>query len=56
MAVGLNWGAIGIVAVIAFLAGWYFIGLLAAVILALVIVVLMSVLRIVWVRSPAKKA
>jgi hypothetical protein len=55
MALGLNWGAIGIVGVIAFLIGWYVIGLLSAVILAIVIVVLMSILRIVWVRPSAKK-
>jgi hypothetical protein len=55
MAVKLNWGAVGIIAVIAFIAGWYFVGLLSAVLLALVIVVFMSILRIVWARSPQKK-
>ncbi len=55
MAFGTNWGAIGIVGVIAFLIGWYVLGLLAAVILALVIVVLMSIMRIGWKRSNPKK-
>jgi hypothetical protein len=51
MAFGTNWAAIGIVGVIAFLIGWYVLGLLAAVVLALVIVVLMSVMRIGWRRG-----
>ena len=45
----------GIVGVIAFLTGWYVLGLLMAVILAIVIVVFMSILRIVWVRPAVKK-
>jgi Flp pilus assembly protein TadB len=55
MAFRLNWGAVGIVGVIAFLIGWYFLGLLVAVILAIVIVVLMSVMRIGWKRPEPKK-
>ena len=55
MAFGTNWGAIGIVGVIAFLVGWYVLGLLAAVTLALVIVVLLSVMRIGWRRPESKK-
>jgi hypothetical protein len=55
MAVKLNWGAIGIVGVIAFLIGWYVLGLQVAVILAIVIVVLMSIMRIGWQRPAGKK-
>ena len=55
MAFGTNWGAIGIIGVIAFLIGWYVLGLTSAVILALVIVVLMSVMRIGWRRPDPKK-
>ncbi len=55
MAVGMNWGAIGIGGVIAFLIGWYALGLLMAVVLALVIVVFMSILRMGWKRPNSKK-
>jgi hypothetical protein len=55
MAMKMNWGAIGIVGVIAFLFGWYVLGLLGAVIVALVVVVLMSIVRIGWQRPVAKK-
>jgi uncharacterized membrane protein len=55
MALKMNWGAIGIVGVIAFLFGWYVLGLLGAVIVALVVVVLMSIVRMGWQRPVAKK-
>ena len=55
MAFGTNWGAMGIVGVMAFLIGWYVLGLIAAVILAVVVVVLMSVMRIGWRRKDPKK-
>jgi hypothetical protein len=55
MVMGINWGAIGIVGVILFLIGWYFIGILAAVIIVLIVVVLMSILRISWKRPNPKQ-
>ena len=45
MAVSVNWGAMGIGAVIAFLVGWFIFGLLGAVILAIMVMVLMGVMK-----------
>ena len=55
MALGMNWGAIGVIGVIAFLIGWYVLGLTMAVLLALVIVVFMSILRMGWKRPNSRK-
>ncbi len=46
MAITMNWGAIGIGAVIAFLVGWLIFGLLGAVILAIIVLLAMGILRI----------
>ena len=45
MAIEMNWGALGIGAVIAFIIGWLIFGLLGAVVLALIVLVLMGILR-----------
>ncbi len=45
MAISVNWGAMGIGAVIAFLVGWYIFGLLGAVILAIVVMALMGIIK-----------
>jgi hypothetical protein len=44
MAVLVNWAALGIVSVIAFLIGWYLFGLLGAVIIAILVMVLMGII------------
>jgi hypothetical protein len=45
MAVDVNWGAIGLFSVIAFLIGWIIFGLLGAVILAIIVMVLMGIIK-----------
>ncbi len=45
MAISMNWGAIGLGSVIAFIIGWFIFGLLGAVILAIIVLVLMGILR-----------
>jgi hypothetical protein len=45
MAIEVNWGAIGLVSVIAFLIGWFIFGLLGAVILAIIVMVLMGIIK-----------
>jgi hypothetical protein len=45
MALSVNWGAMGIGAVIAFLIGWYIFGLLGAVILAIIVMALMGLIK-----------
>ncbi len=42
----MNWGALGLGSVIAFLIGWYLFGLLGAIVLALIVLVLMGILKI----------
>jgi hypothetical protein len=44
VAISVNWGAMGLVSVIAFLVGWFLFGLLGAVIIALIVMVLMEIL------------
>ncbi len=46
MAISMNWGAIGLGSVVAFIIGWFLFGLLGAVLLAIVVLVLMGILRI----------
>jgi hypothetical protein len=46
MAIHMNWGAIGIGAVVAFIVGWFIFGLLGAVILAIVILLVLGILTI----------
>jgi CHASE2 domain-containing sensor protein len=45
MAIDVNWGAIGLVSLIAFLIGWFIFGLLGAVILAIIVMVLMGIIK-----------
>jgi hypothetical protein len=46
MAITMNWGAIGLGSVVAFVIGWLLFGLLGAVILAVVVLLLMGILKI----------
>ena len=45
MALSVNWGALGLVSVIAFLVGWFLFGLLGAVIIAIIVMVLMGIIK-----------
>ncbi len=42
----MNWGALGLGSVVAFIIGWFIFGLLGAVILAVIVLVLMGILVI----------
>lgn len=46
MAISMNWGAIGLGSVVAFVIGWLIFGLLGAVVLAVVVLLLMGILKI----------
>jgi hypothetical protein len=46
MAITMNWGAIGLGSVVAFVIGWFIFGLLGAVVLAVVVLLLMGILKI----------
>jgi len=46
MAITVNWGAIGLGSVIAFVIGWFIFGLLGAVVLAIIVMVLMGIVKI----------
>jgi hypothetical protein len=46
MALSVNWGAMGLGAVIAFLIGWFLFGLLGAVVLAIIVMVLLGIIKI----------
>lgn len=43
--VSVNWGAMGIGAVVAFLIGWFLFGLLGAVILAIIAMVVLGIMK-----------
>ena len=45
MAITMNWGALGLGSVVAFIIGWWLFGLLGAVLLAIVVLILMGILR-----------
>ena len=45
MEIDMNWGALGLGSVIAFLIGWFIFGLLGAVILAIIVMVLLGILK-----------
>jgi hypothetical protein len=45
MAVTVNWGAMGLGSVIAFVIGWFIFGLLGAVVLAIIVMVLMGIIK-----------
>jgi hypothetical protein len=46
MAITMNWGAIGLGSVVAFVIGWLIFGLLGAVVLAIVVLLLMGILKV----------
>jgi hypothetical protein len=46
MAVTMNWGALGLGSVVAFLIGWFLFGLIGAIILAVIVLILMGILVI----------
>jgi hypothetical protein len=46
MAISMNWGALGLGSVVAFIIGWFLFGLLGAVLLAIVVLILMGILKI----------
>ena len=46
MAITINWGAMGLGSVIAFVIGWFIFGLLGAVVLAIIVMVLMGIVKI----------
>jgi hypothetical protein len=43
--VSVNWGALGLGAVVAFLIGWFIFGLLGAVILAIIAMVVLGIMK-----------
>ena len=45
MAITMNWGALGLGSVVAFIIGWFLFGLPGAVLLAIVVLILMGILR-----------
>jgi len=40
----VNWGALTLVSLVVFLLGWYFLGLLAAVVIAIIVMILMGII------------
>jgi len=46
MAITVNWAAMGLGSVIAFVIGWFIFGLLGAVVLAIIVMVLMGIVKI----------
>ena len=46
MAITINWGAMGLGSVIAFVIGWFIFGLLGAVVLAIIVMVLIGIIKI----------
>jgi hypothetical protein len=45
MAIKVNWGAMGIGSVIAFILGWFLFGLLGAVVLAIIVMILLGIIK-----------
>jgi Flp pilus assembly protein TadB len=45
MAITMNWGALGLGAVVAFVIGWLIFGLLGAVVLAIIVLLAMGILK-----------
>jgi hypothetical protein len=46
MAISMNWGALGLGAVVAFIIGWFLFGLLGAIVLAVIVLLAMGILKI----------
>ena len=51
MEITVNWGAISLLSVIVFLIGWFFFGLLTAIVLAIIVMILLGIIKI----GPGKK-
>jgi len=45
MALTMNWGALGLGSVIAFIVGWFIFGLLGAIVLAVIVLFAMGILK-----------
>jgi hypothetical protein len=45
MAINVNWGAMGVGSVIAFIIGWLLFGLLGAVVLAIIVMILLGIIK-----------
>jgi phage-related minor tail protein len=45
MAINVNWGAMGVGSVIAFIIGWFLFGLLGAVVLAIIVMILLGIIK-----------
>ncbi|MFA5312165.1 MAG: hypothetical protein WC375_02460 [Methanomassiliicoccales archaeon] len=45
MALTMNWGALGLGSVIAFIVGWWIFGLLGAIVLAVIVLFFMGILK-----------
>jgi hypothetical protein len=45
MAISVNWGAMGIGAVVAFIVGWFIFGLLGAVVLAIIVMIILGIMK-----------
>ena len=45
MAISMNWGALGIGSILAFIIGWWIFGLFVAVVIAIIVLVLMGILK-----------
>jgi len=45
MALTMNWGALGLGSVIAFVVGWFLFGLLGAIVLAVIVLFAMGILK-----------
>ncbi|MGM0509718.1 MAG: hypothetical protein ACQESD_01135 [Thermoplasmatota archaeon] len=46
MAISMDWGKISLLSVVAFLVGWWLVGLLWAVVIAIIVLVLTGALKI----------
>ena len=45
MAINVNWGAMGVGSVIAFIIGWFLFGLLGAIVLAIIVMILLGIIK-----------
>ena len=45
MAITMNWGALGLGSVVAFVIGWWIFGLIGAVVIAVIVLILMGILK-----------
>jgi hypothetical protein len=52
MPITVNWGAISLVSVVAFLIGWFLFGLLGVIVIAIIVMVFMGIIKF----GPEKKS